>query len=239
MKIPEPPAEDSWSVYKRNRRIDKMEGGPLKIKVCGMRDPENLEQLCDLAPEFVGFIFYPHSKRFVGTNPDPALFHIPGPEIKKVGVFVNQEISQVKRVIEDYRLDIVQLHGGESVDYCLELAGEKVEVIKTLDPHEQSSGIFRYRGVADCYLFDSVGEGYGGTGQKFDWTLLKHLNVSAPFLLSGGIGPGDAEVLRKIDLLGMIGIDINSRFELSPGQKDIQKLKKFISEIRKIEPYGI
>lgn len=210
-----------------------MNRGPLQIKVCGMRDTQNLEQVCELAPDFVGFIFYPRSKRFVGSSPDPALFEIPGPEIKKVGVFVNEEVSLVRKAIEVYGLDVVQLHGGESVDYCRNMAGETVKVVKALDPHKQRSGIEKYRGVVDCFLFDSAGEGYGGTGQKFDWKLLEHLTVPAPYLLSGGIGPGDAVALRTIDLEGLIGIDINSRFELSPGRKDIQRLKEFIIEIRK------
>ncbi|MCK4879026.1 MAG: phosphoribosylanthranilate isomerase [Bacteroidales bacterium] len=198
-----------------------------------MRDPQNLEQVCALAPEFVGFIFYPRSKRFVGSSPDPALFAIPGPGIKKVGVFVNEKVSLVRKVIEVYGLDVVQLHGAESVDYCRNLAGEPVEVIKALDPDEQRSGIEKYRGVVDRFLFDSAGEGYGGTGQKFDWKVLENLRVPAPFLLSGGIGPGDAGALRTIGLKGLMGIDINSRFELSPGRKDIEQLKEFIIEIRK------
>ncbi len=210
-----------------------MNGVPLQIKVCGMRDPQNLEQVCALAPEFVGFIFYPRSKRFVGSSPDPALFDIPGPGIKKVGVFVDEEVSLVRKVIEVYGLDVVQLHGAESVDYCRKLAGEPVEVIKALDPDEQRSGIEKYRGVVDRFLFDSAGKGYGGTGQKFDWKVLEHLRVPAPFLLSGGIGPGDAGTLRTISLKGLMGIDINSRFELSPGRKDIEQLKEFIIEIRK------
>lgn len=204
----------------------------LQIKVCGMRDPQNLEQVCALAPDYVGFIFYPRSKRFVGTSPDAALFEIPGPAIKKVGVFVNEEVSLVRKAIEVYGLDVVQLHGGESADYCRTLEGETM-VVKALDPDEQRFGIEKYRGVVDCLLFDSAGEGYGGTGQKFDWKVLEHLNVPVPFLLSGGIGPGDAAALRTIDLKGLMGIDINSRFELSPGRKDIEQLKEFIIEIRK------
>ena len=209
-----------------------MSGVQLQIKVCGMRDPQNLEQVCALAPDYVGFIFYPRSKRFVGTSPDAALFEIPGPAIKKVGVFVNEEVSLVRKAVEVYGLDVVQLHGGESADYCRTLEGETM-VVKALDPDEQRFGIEKYRGVVDCLLFDSAGEGYGGTGQKFDWKVLEHLNVPVPFLLSGGIGPGDATALRTIDLKGLMGIDINSRFELSPGRKDIEQLKEFIIEIRK------
>lgn len=197
-----------------------------------MRDPQNLEQVCALAPEFVGFIFYPHSKRFVGTTPDPALFKIPGAAIQKVGVFVNEELSRVRRAIEAYGLDMVQLHGGESAAYCKTLTGEAL-VVKALAPGENHSEIEKYQGVADLLLFDSPGEGFGGTGQKFDWNLLEPLNMVTPFFLSGGIGPGDATALRSIHLKGMMGIDINSRFEISPGEKDCDRLKRFFIEIRK------
>lgn len=204
----------------------------LKIKVCGMRHPENLEQLCALAPEFVGFIFYPRSKRFVGSTPDPALFQIPGTETKKVGVFVNEEISRVSLAIKNHKLDMIQLHGGESVGYCQSLAGE-VQVLKVLDPYELRSGLENYAGAVDYFLVDTPGEGYGGTGQKFDWNLLKEISSPVPFLLSGGIAPGDAADIRGIDHKGLMGIDLNSGFELSPGRKDIQELKKFFIEIRK------
>lgn len=197
-----------------------------------MRDPHNLEQVCSLAPEFVGFIFYSRSKRFVGTTPDPALFDIPGAEIMKVGVFVNEELSQVRKAIQVYGLDMVQLHGGESADYCKSLSGETL-VIKALVPNEDQSEIEKYLGVVDFFLFDSPGEGFGGTGQKFDWNLLEHLNMSTPFFLSGGIESGDATALKSIDLNGLIGIDINSRFEISPGEKDIDRLNRFFIELRK------
>ena len=205
---------------------------PLHIKVCGMRDPLNLEQVCSLAPEFIGFIFYPPSKRFVGFTPDPALFDIPGPGIKTVGVFVNEDFRKVRAAVEKYGLDAVQLHGKEPVEYCSRLYGE-VMVIKTIVPHEDRSEIEKYQGVADLILFDSPGEGFGGTGRKFDWNLLGNLQMDIPFFLSGGIGPGDAGALRALGLKGLTGIDINSRFEISPGQKDTDLLRHFFNKIRK------
>jgi len=205
----------------------------MQIKVCGMREPLNLEQVCALLPEYVGFIFYPRSKRFVGTHPDPALFEIPGPAIKKVGVFVDEELSLVRKTVEIYGLEAVQLHGGESADYCRQLSGETVEVIKAVDPHGPFPELERFMEVVDHFLFDSAGAGYGGSGQKFDWKLLEDLPLSASFLLSGGIGPGDADPIRSLHFQGLMGVDINSRFELSPGLKDIARLKKFVIEIRK------
>ncbi|MDF1575322.1 MAG: phosphoribosylanthranilate isomerase [Bacteroidales bacterium] len=205
---------------------------PLQIKVCGMRDPENLEQVCALEPEYVGFIFHRGSKRFVGTGPDPALFRIPGPGTRRVGVFINEKLGQVKKKIELYALDAVQLHGNEPAAYCRSLAADKVHVIKVLDPHEQDPGINEYKGVVDYFLFDSAGRGAGGTGKKFDWKVLEAVQVSAPYFLSGGIGPGDATAIRSIHLPEMTGVDVNSRFEVSPGIKDVEALRGFINHMR-------
>ncbi len=205
----------------------------LQVKVCGMRDPQNLEQVCALAPEFVGFIFYAGSKRFVGSNPDPALFDIPGEGIKKVGVFVDEELSRIRSAIGTYDLQAVQLHGGESPAYCRDLSGEQVEVIKVLDPGVPRSELEKYRGVVDLFLFDSAGTGRGGSGLKFDWKLLGDLPPVAPFLLSGGIGPGDATTICSLRISGLKGIDVNSRFEHFPGLKNVDLLKQFITEIRK------
>jgi phosphoribosylanthranilate isomerase len=205
----------------------------IQIKVCGMRDPLNLEELCALSPDFVGFIFYPRSKRFVGASPDPALFRIPGKGVKKVGVFVDEELSRVRRTTELYGLDAVQLHGDESVKYCRQLSSDAIEVIKALDPYSPVEELEHYLGAADLFLFDSAGAGFGGTGLKFDWKLLNDLPPKVPFLLSGGIGPGDAALVRTLDHKGLKGVDVNSRFELAPGLKDIEGLKEFIIEIRK------
>jgi phosphoribosylanthranilate isomerase len=205
----------------------------LKVKVCGMRDPQNLEQVCTLTPDYIGYIFYARSRRFVGSDPDPALFEIPGAGIKKAGVFVDEELSVVRRAIASYGLQAVQLHGGEPPAYCQSLSGEQVEVIKVLDPRSSRSELERYSGVADLFLFDSAGAGHGGSGLKFDWRLLGDLQPVAPFLLSGGIGPGDAPAIRSLRLGNLKGVDVNSRFERSPGWKDVDLLRPFIKEIRK------
>jgi len=119
------------------------------------------------------------------------------------------------------------------VEYCRILSGEGLQVIKALGPHGSNMDLERFGGAADLLLFDSAGAGSGGTGRKFDWTLLEDMAVSAPFLLSGGIGPGDVELLRNLELKGFKGVDVNSRFELSPGLKDVKSLKEFITNIRK------
>ena len=214
---------------------------PLKIKVCGMREPENLEQLCSIGPDYVGYIFYPRSKRFVGVNPDPALFKIPPADILKVGVFVNEEMDQLTQMVEEHHLDLVQLHGNESPAYCGKLKGLGIRIIKALNTGGGPGGnllpgdaaIEDYKEVVQTLLFDTPGPGWGGSGQKFDWSLLNEQDVTLPYMLSGGIGPEDAKAIRELKQKNLLGIDLNSRFELSPGVKDIGLLKEFFIDLRK------
>jgi phosphoribosylanthranilate isomerase len=205
----------------------------MKIKVCGMISPWNLEQVCALEPDFVGFIFYPGSKRFVGESPDPALFQIPGPGIRKVGVFVNESVSSVKEAFGSKHLHMVQLHGDESPDYCRTLSKEGIPVVKALDVQTDLALLEEYREQVDYFLFDTKGPGYGGTGQKFDWDLLRKIPSGLPFLLGGGIGPGDAGAVLDMDHGGLLGVDLNSLFEVSPGIKDVGMLRDFMVKIKK------
>jgi len=200
-----------------------------------MRIPENLEQLCALAPDYVGYIFYPGSKRYVGNKPDPVLFDLPPSDITKVGVFVNESLAMIKKLHETYRLDMVQLHGDESPAYCRDLVDSGIRVIKALSPDAR---VGDFKDVVQLLLFDTPGPGWGGTGKKFDWNLLTGRSIPGPFLISGGIGPEDAEGIRQIGQENFRGIDINSRFEISPGLKDIGQLERFITELRKQE-HGI
>ena len=205
----------------------------LKIKVCGLLHPVNIEKVCALEPDFVGYIFYSGSKRFVGEKPDPAIFRIPTKKIGKVGVFVNEEISRLKQIFTLYQLDLVQLHGTESPRYCQDLMEAGIPVIKALKPASGQIG-GSYEAYKDCHylLFDTPGKELGGTGRKFDWDLLRGESIPLPFLLSGGIGPEDAIAIREIGHEALFGVDVNSRFELSPGMKDIDLLDGFIKEIR-------
>ncbi len=206
-----------------------------------MREPRNLEQVCALGPDWIGFIFYPDSKRFVGRQPDPALFSIPGNRIRKVGVFVNEDQRVVRTAAEKYRLDMVQLHGGESLTYCRQLQEEGIEVIKTLHAGTPLGefGSDAVRGAVRYFLFDTPGKEFGGTGRKFNWQLLNRQEASAPFLVGGGIGPADTGNLEVIRHPMWTGVDVNSRFEQLPGRKDTGLLEKFILEIRKMESDGI
>ncbi|MEN8226551.1 MAG: phosphoribosylanthranilate isomerase [Bacteroidota bacterium] len=207
----------------------------LKIKVCGLLHPENIEGVCALEPDFVGYIFYPGSKRYVGKKPDPAIFGIPAESTLKVGVFVNEEISKVEQIFSLCRLDMVQLHGEESPHYCETMQDMGIPVIKALSPDSIAEGATpeAYKKGVDYLLIDTPGETYGGTGRKFDWELLDESFIPNPFLLSGGIGPEDGAAIRKLHFEGLFGIDLNSRFELSPGLKDVNLLEEFMREIRK------
>lgn len=200
-----------------------------------MKDPGNLEQLCKLGPDFVGFIFFKGSPRYVGDFPDKALFSIPGDKISRVGVFVNEPILSVRNIIGSGKVDMVQLHGSEPPEYCKSLVNEGIHLIKVIGPDQLRSieKLEEYYGVVHYFLFDTAGEGQGGTGKKFDWTLLENYSLPVPFLLSGGIGPGDGISIGELDHLQLRGVDVNSRFEDSPGRKNIPVLEEFMKEIRK------
>jgi len=197
------------------------------IKVCGMRDAENIRQVEELHPDWMGFIFWPKSSRYVSDFPEYMPIYA-----KRVGVFVDEDIDTVRRIAEDYALDIIQLHGKERAEYAGQL--REWEIIKafniaTQEDLEQTKG---YEGVVDYFLFDTKGKSVGGNGEKFDWSVLEHYNGETPFLLSGGIGPDDAERVNAYHHPRCIGIDLNSRFESRPGYKDINQLSKFIQKIR-------
>ena len=203
------------------------------VKVCGMRNPDNIRQVDALqSVNWMGFIFWPHSKRFVSEFPEYMPIYT-----KRVGVFVDEDIEQVKRIADDYALDLIQLHGHESPDYCQQLS--EWEIIKAFNiatPSDLES-TKPYEGIADYFLFDTKGKSVGGNGEKFDWNVLNHYNGDTPFLLSGGIGPDDAERIKALFALDgfpidkCIGIDLNSGFETAPAMKDTALLRSFLSQL--------
>lgn len=198
------------------------------IKVCGMRDADNIRALEEQAkPDLMGFIFWPKSSRYVGRRPD----YLPT-KCKRVGVFVDEDIHLVRRTAEAYAFHLVQLHGSEPPEYVAQL--KEWQTIKAFNiasarDLEQTKA---YAGIADYFLFDAKGKSVGGNGKKFDWNLLSAYHGETPFFLSGGIGPEDATEIMQWHHDKCIGIDINSRFEINPGTKDIEKVKAFISHIR-------
>lgn len=203
----------------------------MKIKVCGMREPENLAAVGALRPDYIGLIFYSRSLRYAGGAEPTALSTLPE-EIRKVGVFVNETPETIRRTIERYGLDAVQLHGGESPEFCRELK-EYVEVIKTFPVRSAADFAVcgAYERCCDLFLFDTKTEGYGGSGVAFDWNLLGAYRGGTAFLLSGGIGAEDVAKIRAIGHPRLAGVDLNSRFETEPGVKDVFLLEKFINEL--------
>lgn len=193
-----------------------------KIKVCGMTDPANVEEVGRLKPDYMGFIFYSRSLRFVGHTPDPELFTaVPG-DVKKVAVFVNEYYERMIELTVRHGIDHIQLHGMESPETCKSLKNSGMKVIKVFpgDQLENNRLLHDYADVADYFLFDTPVRSYGGSGRKFDWTNLKRLKAGKRFFLSGGISVEDAEPLKKLHFPDLYAIDINSRFEERPGVKN-------------------
>ena len=218
------------------------------IKVCGMREAENIREVEALGIDLMGFIFWPRSSRFVAEPPA----YLPT-KCKRVGVFVDENLETVRRIADEYALDYIQLHGHESPDYCAQLQGMRLIKAISVSSHDDIAACKTYEGLVDYFLFDTKvtdstpaldGSGMaaampGGTGRQFEWSVLSAYAGDTPFLLSGGIGPNDAPTLRQTFTLGSfpagkcLGIDLNSRFELSPGLKDVAALRQFFNELNR------
>ena len=175
---------------------------------------------------WLGFIFWPRSSRYVSERPA----YLPQ-KAKRVGVFVNEDIERVKHIAGEFALDIIQLHGSESPEYAQQLRDWKVIKAFNIATKEDLEATKPYEGAADYFLFDTKGKSVGGNGEKFDWSVLADYVGETPFLLSGGIGPDDAARIKAFHHPRCIGIDLNSRFECSPGVKDIQKLSTFLKNV--------
>jgi len=203
------------------------------LKICGLKYPENIQAVAALKPDFMGFIFYPKSPRYAEPLDSTTLNALPA-TIKKIGVFVNEDLENILTIAYQYKLDGLQLHGTELVDMCRELKKLGYIVIKAFPIAEAYN--FKvtkaYEGVCDYFLFDTKTDSYGGSGVKFNWQILKDYKGETPFLLSGGIAVDDAEGILKINHPKFVGIDLNSKFEVKPGLKNIPLLKEFISQIR-------
>lgn len=201
----------------------------IHIKVCGMRDPQNVHDVAQTGVDMMGFIFYRESKRYVGPEFDSMIPRWAGNGLKTVGVFVNEAPEQVIALQQRYHLDMVQLHGNESPEYCQRLKEAGLRIIKAFGVDSQ----FDFRTLAawepyvELFLFDTESKNYGGTGRKFDWGLLSAYTLERPFMLSGGIAPTDAEAILAFEHPRFVGIDLNSRFELHPGYKDTALLSAF------------
>jgi len=210
----------------------------IRIKVCGVTIPSQLEALDEMGVNLAGFIFYPKSPRYmVNKIPADYLRKFKG-KIAKVGVFVNMPYEELMRTVEEYRLDMVQLHGDEIPRYCEQVANY-ITVIKAfrLSDNDPIDWMAKpYDEACDMYMFDTLGAGYGGTGKKFEWNVLKNSNIDKLFFLSGGIEPGDEEKLKKFakeDIAKKIfAVDINSKFEEGIGIKDLTKVRQFVENLK-------
>lgn len=204
------------------------------IKVCGMRDAENMQAVARLGIQLMGFIFYAKSPRFVGSVPQRSVAEA---NVKRIGVFVNADESYIQQCLQSNDLDGVQLHGNESPDFCRQLKASGCPlVIKALSIASAAdlSLAEQYQDAADLLLFDTKCTGHGGSGQQFDWHILDGYHGALPFLLSGGIGLHNSEQLLRFQHPRWRGIDLNSCFETEPGHKDVARLQRFIDSIKSI-----
>jgi phosphoribosylanthranilate isomerase len=206
----------------------------LKIKVCGMRDVLNIGEIAMLSPDYMGFIFYNNSPRCAGKL-NPVVLNMLTPETFAVGVFVNTPVNNVIEIAERYRFSVLQLHGDEKPEYCAELKSKyKCKIIKAfgIKSEEDFAVTGDYEETCDYFLFDTKTVLYGGSGKKFDHSLLVHYNSKKPFFLSGGITVHDVENISNSRHESCIGIDVNSGFEISPGVKNRDQIKKILDFIR-------
>jgi phosphoribosylanthranilate isomerase len=205
----------------------------MQFKVCGITNLEQATALQAMGVQYIGFIFYPSSKRYVLEKlslDDLANFKPTG--VKKVGVFVNEPLDQLLEIVQAAGLDLVQLHGDESPEYCAAVR-QKVETIKVYRVGAAVPNFAAYEAVVDYLLFDTDSALYGGTGQHFNWELIKGSTIPKPYFLSGGIGPNDVQGVQVMKTTkagkSLLALDINSQFELVPGVKDLEKIKIFIN----------
>ncbi|OAV69740.1 N-(5'-phosphoribosyl)anthranilate isomerase [Bacteroidales bacterium Barb6XT] len=206
------------------------------VKVCGMKDPDNIRAVAELGIDWMGFIFYEKSPRYIDlSRPAP-----PAGGLKRVGVFVNAAFEQMTEAVSVNQLDFIQLHGEESPELCHALQKRDIFLIKAfpVSSAEDLAATADYEGCADYFLFDTKCNGYGGSGKSFDWSALATYAGKTPFLLSGGINPQNVEAVKQFRHPRFAGIDLNSGFETAPGMKDVLKLNQFLLSIQ-YEPHHL
>ena len=204
----------------------------MKLKICGMKYHNNILKVAALKPNYLGFIFYDKSPRFV-TEPLPEI----SKNIKKVGVFVNSTIETIITIINNYDLQAVQLHGQETPEFCQKLQKKQIEIIKVFSIKDQFdfNQLSAFENLVDYFLFDTNGPNPGGNGYCFDWSILNQYNSKTPYFLSGGIGVDDIKSIQNFKNSAAaqhcFAIDVNSKFELKPAYKDDVKLKQLMQQL--------
>lgn len=208
----------------------------MRVKVCGMRSPRNIQAVARLEIDWMGFIFYGRSPRAIADDTPPEALQLPaGRPIRRVGVFVDASAERILGTCRRYGLNVVQLHGHESPELCHTLQKRGYGIIKALpvgnDPADLAATA-AYEGRVDYFLFDTRCAGYGGSGRAFDWSLLGCYEGETPFLLSGGIRPESLGAIKAFHHPRLAGVDLNSGFESAPGIKDDQLLRTFIEQLK-------
>jgi phosphoribosylanthranilate isomerase len=201
----------------------------MRLKICGLNNHENISKIVSLSPDYIGFIFYQKSKRYISSWILCDLLPKIPRTIKKVGVFVNEDVKVVETLFNIYKLDFVQLHGNESPEYCAELSLMKIPIIKafSIDEFFDFRRLDVYTHFCSHFLFDTKGKLHGGNGTKFNWDLINKYEYKTPFFLSGGIELDDVDAINQLSFKQLHAIDINSKFETEPGVKEISRIKEF------------
>lgn len=207
----------------------------MKVKVCGLRDSDNIKAVEALAPDYMGVICYNKSIRFIGAMEDDELVNI-STNVTKVGVFVDEDADSISKLIYKYKFDAIQLHGSESPEFC-DMFKHEVQVIKAfgIDENFDFALLEAYKNNVNYFLFDTKTPVYGGSGITFNWSILDKYKLNVPFFLSGGLSLDNLEEVKQIKHPAFYGVDLNSKFELSPGLKDIDKLTKAFNTINSNE----
>jgi len=206
----------------------------MRLKVCGMRETENIRQLLALQPDYMGFIFYEKSSRFVGEELDENLLKSFPFTTRKVGIFVNATAAYILEKCKKYELDYVQLHGEELPDFCKNLKHKGINIIKafSIDENFNFGKLQNYKPYCDFFLFDTKGEQKGGNGTAFDWSILDKYDNEKPFFLAGGIGLENVHNALEMNGLKIHSLDVNSKFEISSALKNIDMLEELMGIIK-------
>lgn len=211
----------------------------MKIKVCGLKYPDNIEAVAALSPDYMGFICYKKSPRYVDKLDEDKLALLPE-HILKTGVFVNQSTETINKYLNKYEFDVIQLHGAETTELCKRFR-KKVMVIKAFGVDEgfDFNQLVPYYNNVDFFLFDTKTPVHGGSGQTFNWAILNNYTGDIPFFLSGGLSADNLHEIEKIDHPMFYGVDLNSRFEMEPGLKNTEQLKQAFNTIKTINSHEV
>ena len=218
---------------------------PFRIKVCGMREPDNIRAIAALQPDAMGFIFYPKSKRYMAETLDPSVVRELPRAIQTVGVFVNASVDEMILQCERYHLSTVQLHGDEAPEQAEQMRTKSPELsiwkAFGLSNDFDFDSLALYEPHCDAFLFDTKTKGYGGSGQTFDWSLLSSYRGNVPFWLSGGLGPEQVSALVTFAQHNpsLVGVDLNSQLEVAPGLKSVERTQQVLGDLRGEEVYEL